>query len=69
VTQLLTELDGVEPLTGVVVIAATNRPDTIDSALMRPGRLDTCIYVPLPDETTRLQIFSEYSTSHFLLSF
>ncbi|XP_075229276.1 ATPase family gene 2 protein homolog A isoform X2 [Lycorma delicatula] len=54
--QLLTELDGVEPLTNVTIIAATNRPDRIDKALLRPGRLDRLVYVPLPDLVTRRQI-------------
>ncbi|CEF66735.1 Transitional endoplasmic reticulum ATPase [Strongyloides ratti] len=54
--QLLTELDGLEKKSRVVVLAATNRPDTIDSALLRPGRLDRSIYVPLPDFNTREQI-------------
>ncbi|KHN73888.1 Spermatogenesis-associated protein 5 [Toxocara canis] len=54
--QLLTELDGLEKKSGVLVLAATNRPDTLDSALLRPGRLDRAIYVPLPDEDTRLSI-------------
>jgi transitional endoplasmic reticulum ATPase len=56
VNQLLTELDGVEELTGVSIIAATNRPDLIDEALKRPGRLDTIVEVTLPDEQTRLEI-------------
>ncbi|CAB4070099.1 EPRS [Lepeophtheirus salmonis] len=47
--QLLTEMDGVEVLNSVTIVAATNRPDMIDKALMRPGRLDRVIYVPLPD--------------------
>ena len=55
--QLLTELDGVESLDGVIVIAATNRPDIIDPALVRPGRIDRLIHVPLPDEHTRSEIF------------
>lgn len=55
--QLLTELDGVTPLKDVVVIAATNRPDRIDKALLRPGRLDRIVYVPLPDGGTRREIF------------
>ncbi|KAK3737855.1 hypothetical protein QZH41_015785 [Actinostola sp. cb2023] len=55
-TQLLTELDGVETLKDVILIAATNRPDMIDKALMRPGRLDRIIYVPLPDWDTRNDI-------------
>uniref|UniRef100_A0A3Q3AHF4 vesicle-fusing ATPase n=1 Tax=Kryptolebias marmoratus TaxID=37003 RepID=A0A3Q3AHF4_KRYMA len=56
--QLLTEMDGIEQLRGVTVLAATNRPDMIDKALMRPGRLDRIVYVPLPDAATRLEIFS-----------
>lgn len=55
--QLLTELDGVESLDGVIIIAATNRPDIIDPALVRPGRIDRLVYVPLPDEETRREIF------------
>lgn len=54
--QLLTELDGVVPLNSVTILAATNRPDRMDRALLRPGRLDRLIYVPLPDIETRLQI-------------
>lgn len=54
--QLLTELDGVVPLNSVTILAATNRPDRMDRALLRPGRLDRIIYVPLPDFDTRLQI-------------
>ncbi|KAL7678132.1 hypothetical protein ACOME3_004361 [Neoechinorhynchus agilis] len=59
VAQLLTEMDGLEYDTSikVIVIAATNRPDVIDSALMRPGRFDRLIYVPLPNEDTRWKIF------------
>ena len=57
VNQLLTELDGVEELTGVSIIAATNRADLIDEALKRPGRLDSIIEVSLPDEKTRFEIF------------
>lgn len=56
-TQLLTELDGVEALNDVTFVAATNRPDVIDKALMRPGRIDRIIYIPLPDEKTRNEIF------------
>ncbi|XP_058504928.1 ATPase family gene 2 protein homolog A [Solea solea] len=56
--QLLTEMDGIEQLQDVTVLAATNRPDMIDKALMRPGRLDRIIYVPLPDAPTRREIFS-----------
>ncbi|XP_074505169.1 ATPase family gene 2 protein homolog A [Sebastes fasciatus] len=56
--QLLTEMDGIEQLRDVTVLAATNRPDMIDKALMRPGRLDRIVYVPLPDAPTRREIFS-----------
>ncbi|XP_044537037.1 ATPase family protein 2 homolog [Gracilinanus agilis] len=55
--QLLTEMDGIEQLKDVIVLAATNRPDKIDKALMRPGRFDRIIYVPLPDAATRKEIF------------
>jgi transitional endoplasmic reticulum ATPase len=55
-SQLLTEMDGVREMTGVVVIAATNRGDMIDSALLRPGRFDKIIYVPNPDTATRVKI-------------
>jgi len=57
VNQLLTEMDGIEDLKGVVVIAATNRPDILDPALLRPGRFDRLIYVPLPDARAREEIF------------
>jgi transitional endoplasmic reticulum ATPase len=56
VAALLTELDGVEPLRNVVVIGATNRPDLIDSALLRPGRLERLVYVPPPDASARAEI-------------
>ena len=59
--QMLTEMDGIEQLKDVIVVAATNRPDMIDKALMRPGRLDRIVYVPLPDEKTRLKIFDIHS--------
>ncbi|KAK6493902.1 ATPase family protein 2-like protein [Huso huso] len=54
--QLLTEMDGIEQLRDVTILAATNRPDMIDKALMRPGRIDRIIYVPLPDAATRTEI-------------
>ncbi|MBI4572711.1 MAG: AAA family ATPase, partial [candidate division NC10 bacterium] len=57
ISQLLTELDGIEELRGVVVLAATNRLDMLDSALLRPGRFDLLIPLPLPDEAGRLEIF------------
>src|SRR2546426_995982 len=56
ISQLLTELDGSESLENVVVIGATNRPDRIDPAILRPGRFDRLIYVPSPDHATRYQI-------------
>ena len=49
-------MDGLEERRGVVVIAATNRPDIIDPAMLRPGRLDKLLYVPLPTKEDRLQI-------------
>jgi transitional endoplasmic reticulum ATPase len=61
VSQLLTELDGLEELEDVVVIATTNRPDLIDSALLRPGRLDRHVHVPVPDEDARRAIFEVHT--------
>ncbi|AXR77927.1 CDC48 family AAA ATPase [Natrarchaeobaculum sulfurireducens] len=61
VSQLLTELDGLEELEDVVVIATTNRPDLIDSALLRPGRLDRHVHVPVPDEGGRKKIFEVHT--------
>ncbi|XP_070505102.1 ATPase family gene 2 protein homolog A [Chironomus tepperi] len=55
--QILTEMDGVNALKNVIIIAATNRPDLIDTALMRPGRLDRIVYVKLPDLDARREIF------------
>ncbi|KAG4072431.1 hypothetical protein HA402_004363 [Bradysia odoriphaga] len=55
--QMLTEMDGVNVLNNVTIVAATNRPDLIDKALMRPGRIDRIVYVKLPDGTTRAEIF------------
>lgn len=54
--QLLSELDGFEPLEDVKIIAATNRPELLDSALLRPGRFDRIVEIPLPDEVGRLSI-------------
>ena len=56
VNQLLTELDGLEPRRHVFIIAATNRPDMIDPAMLRPGRLDKLLYVPLPVASERTEI-------------
>jgi len=61
VSTLLTEMDGLERLEGVVVIAATNRPDILDPALLRPGRFDRLIYVPPPDERARLEILKVHT--------
>ncbi|SCU96062.1 LAME_0F14708g1_1 [Lachancea meyersii CBS 8951] len=58
VNQLLTEMDGMNAKKNVFVIGATNRPDQIDPAILRPGRLDQLIYVPLPDEMARLSILN-----------
>lgn len=60
VSQILTELDGLEELKNVTIIAATNRPDMIDTALLRPGRLERHIYVPPPDKESRKKIFEVY---------
>ncbi|HUV83114.1 MAG TPA: CDC48 family AAA ATPase [archaeon] len=61
VNQLLSEMDGLEELRGVVVIGATNRPDIIDPALIRPGRFDELILVPVPDMPTRKKIFEVHT--------
>lgn len=61
VSQLLTELDGLEELEDVVVIATTNRPDLIDPALLRPGRLDRHVHVPVPDRAGRRAIFDVHT--------
>ena len=57
-SQLLTELDGIEELKGVFVLAATNRPDLLDPALLRPGRFDIQFELPLPDGAAREKIFA-----------
>lgn len=57
VNQLLTQLDGVEDREGVAIVAASSRPDMLDPALLRPGRLDKCLHCPLPNEVNpRLMI-------------
>jgi len=61
ISQLLTEMDGIVALEDIVVIAATNRPDIVDPAVLRPGRFDRLIYVPDPDEKSRFQIFQIYT--------
>ena len=57
INQILTEIDGVGVKKNVFVIGATNRPDILDPAIMRPGRLDQLVYIPLPDRKSRIQIF------------
>ena len=61
VSQLLTELDGMENMHGVVVLAATNRADMIDPALLRPGRFDKIISIPLPDKDSRKKVLEIHS--------
>lgn len=61
ISQLLTELDGLEPLHDVVVLASTNRPDIIDPALLRPGRFDRQIAIEMPDDKTRMEIFKVHT--------
>jgi transitional endoplasmic reticulum ATPase len=61
VNQILTSIDGLESMEGVVVLAATNRPDILDPALLRPGRFDRLVMVGVPDEPTRLQIFKVHT--------
>ncbi len=61
ISQFLTELDGIEELKGIVVLAATNRLDIIDPALLRTGRFDFHLKLPVPDEETRLEIFSVHT--------
>jgi transitional endoplasmic reticulum ATPase len=61
ISQLLTEMDGLVSLEDVVIIAATNRPDIVDPAILRPGRFDRMIYVPEPEKESRLEIFNLYT--------
>ena len=61
IAQLLTEMDGIEALTGVVVLAATNRLDIVDDALLRAGRFDFVLELPLPDAAARLEIFKVHT--------
>ncbi|NLA99741.1 MAG: CDC48 family AAA ATPase [Methanomicrobiales archaeon] len=68
VSQILTELDGLEELNNVVVLGATNRPDMLDDALLRPGRFDRIIYVPPPDREGRKKIFEVYLKNRELLA-
>ncbi|HIJ98608.1 TPA: CDC48 family AAA ATPase, partial [archaeon] len=61
VNQLLTELDGLEELEGVVIIGASNRPDIIDPGLLRPGRFDRLLFTPVPEKESRLKIFKVHT--------
>ena len=61
VNQILTEMDGLEELNDVVVMAATNRPDILDSALLRPGRFDRMLFVTVPDKKSREEIFKVHT--------
>ena len=61
VSQILTQMSGIEELHDVVVIGATNRPDILDPALLRPGRFDRQLFVPAPDEKARLEIFKVHT--------
>jgi len=61
VNQLLTSMDGLEDMENVFVIAATNRPDIVDPALLRPGRFDKLVLMPIPDEATRLKILKVHA--------
>jgi transitional endoplasmic reticulum ATPase len=68
ISQFLTELDGLEELKGVLVLAATNRKDLIDSAILRPGRFDFILEFPLPDEKARRAIFEIHTRGKPLVS-
>jgi hypothetical protein len=68
ISQFLTEIDGLEDLNDVTVIAASNRPDIIDPALLRPGRFDRSIYITPPDEEARLEIFKIHTEGKPLAS-
>lgn len=61
VAALLQEMDGISSSQGVVVVGATNRPDKIDGALLRPGRFDSLVHIPHPDEAARLAILKSLS--------
>ena len=63
ISQILTEMDGLEELHDVVVVAATNRPDIVDPALLRPGRFDRIIHIPIPDQKARLEIFKIHTAN------
>lgn len=63
VNQLLTEIDGLEDLHDIIIIGATNRPDMVDTALLRPGRFDRIILTPVPDKKARLEILKVHTKS------
>ncbi len=63
VNQMLTEIDGLEEMHDVIIIAATNRPDIVDAALLRPGRFDRLILTPIPNEKAREEIFKVHTKS------
>lgn len=65
---MLTEMDGLESRKGVFLMAASNRPDIVDPAILRPGRLDKIIYVGLPTQTDRLDILKTITKVIFLIS-
>lgn len=69
ISQMLTEMDGLEDLKGVVVIGATNRPDIIDEALLRPGRFDRILEVPILDKESRMQIWKIHTSKKPIDSF
>ena len=58
INQILTEMDGMSSKKNVFIIGATNRPDIIDPAILRPGRLDQLIYIPLPDEQVCITVIT-----------
>jgi len=68
ISQFLTEMDGIEDLKGVVVLAATNRLDIVDPALLRAGRFDFLLELPIPDESARLKIFKVHAKGKPLAS-
>jgi transitional endoplasmic reticulum ATPase len=68
ISQLLTEMDGLEELHGVIILAATNRTDLIDPALLRPGRFDYLLSIPPPDEKARAEIFKIHTKKSSLAS-
>ena len=58
--QILTEMDGFDPSVGVIVLSATNRPEVLDAALLRPGRFDFVVELPVPDRASRLAILTSH---------